>query len=329
MDEVDGGGPTWSTSTIASRTSGQNQKGKGGAAHLNEGSRAGTKEEVSKLMRTQDVVLGSRNPGLRAFRIGGYGSRSSHGTSEDGQDVEKDQRDSAEASASGGSSTPFPAGRSLFDDVSGLVSRIRHLELHTGVDEYKTKKEEKGENTKKDEKHEKSLGKKVEASGSQEKAPSARGADHLQGQRSELGEKGDERWIEEPWTLMQFQDRPSASKKDEWCQEWQKHGWLIRAHKKGRKRLFHPLHSSLPIDIGALQGDRITIMVGDQDGVRSMQKDQWSGARSGSEKQQWRGWTFFRLKREGALTGSQPSQLQHAEGAHSQESDGSYEFIKD
>ena len=99
---------------------GQYQEGKGGAAHLKEQSRAGTTEEVSKSMRTQDVVSVGRSPGLRAYRVVGSGSRSSHGTSEDGQDVEKDQPKAAGAAASDGSSTPFPVGRSLFSDVSSF-----------------------------------------------------------------------------------------------------------------------------------------------------------------------------------------------------------------
>ena len=60
---------------------GQKILGKGGAAHLKEESRAGTTEEVSKSMRIQEVEFVGRSPGLRAYRVPGAGSRSSHGSS--------------------------------------------------------------------------------------------------------------------------------------------------------------------------------------------------------------------------------------------------------
>ena len=103
---------------------GQTMLGKGGAAHLKEESRAGTTEEVSKSMRIQELETVGRSPGLRAYRVSGAGSRSSHGSSS-----------SAGPSTSADPSTeerrglrvppglsPFPEG-ALFDDASGLLEQ--------------------------------------------------------------------------------------------------------------------------------------------------------------------------------------------------------------
>ena len=83
---------------------GQNKEGKGGAAHLKEEGRAGTTKEVSKVMKDEDVAGLGRSPGLRAIRRRGS---EGHGKSSEKQDVDQG---------------PFPVGRRLFDDQSGLMT---------------------------------------------------------------------------------------------------------------------------------------------------------------------------------------------------------------
>ena len=61
------------------------------------------------MMRTQEVESAGRAPGLRAYRVCGDGSRSSHG---DAAEQEVDQN-------------PFPARRSFFDDPTSLVGSFR------------------------------------------------------------------------------------------------------------------------------------------------------------------------------------------------------------
>ena len=98
---------------------GQNKEGKGGAAHLKEEGRAGTTKEVSKEMKEEDVVGLGRSPGLRAMRLRGTGSQSSHGGPSEEQGTSKEQEVDK---------GPFPAGKKLFEDDSGLVKEVKKLE---------------------------------------------------------------------------------------------------------------------------------------------------------------------------------------------------------
>ena len=101
---------------------GQKILGKGGAAHLKEESRAGTTEEVSKSMRIQEVEFVGRSPGLRAYRVPGAGSRSSHGSSSSaGPSMEESRRLRVPQGVS-----PFPEG-ALFDDASGLLEQDQRV----------------------------------------------------------------------------------------------------------------------------------------------------------------------------------------------------------
>ena len=103
---------------------GQIMLGKGGAAHLKEESRAGTTEEVSKSMRIQELETVGRSPGLRAYRVSGAGSRSSHGSSSSAgpstsADPSIEERRGLRVPPG---LSPFPEG-ALFDDASGLLEQ--------------------------------------------------------------------------------------------------------------------------------------------------------------------------------------------------------------
>ena len=103
---------------------GQTMLGKGGAAHLKEESRAGTTEEVSKSMRIQELETVGRSPGLRAYRVTGAGSRSSHGSSSSAgpsTSADPSTEERRGLSVPPGLS-PFPEG-ALFDDASGLLEQ--------------------------------------------------------------------------------------------------------------------------------------------------------------------------------------------------------------
>ena len=219
-----------------------------------------------------------------------------------------DDRQEANGAARDGEETgqsPFLAGRSRFDDVPSLTQRMRQLELHAGLDYYG-----------RDGAHlqEKDV---TDSEKYQEE-------DHGRKEKSDQKLKKNEE-LEEPWMLPQFQGRPRRATKDEWIRNYEERGWLIREHRKDRKRLFHPVHSSLPVPVDYLKTDRVTLMVGPKNGLKRVQKDVWSTARRGNETEPWRGWTFFRVKQDGDQPAS--SSQRTVDRAHLEESDGSYEVI--
>ena len=71
-------------------------------------------------------------------------------------------------------------------------------------------------------------------------------------------------------------------------------GWLVRHHAGQREQLFHPLHSSTPIDVLELDGQRVTLMI-HQDGSREIYEDDWISTRR-YRYEGWRGYTFLRLR---------------------------------
>ena len=74
------------------------------------------------------------------------------------------------------------------------------------------------------------------------------------------------------------------------------HGWLIRSHKEQRKRPFHPLHKGAPIQGENLELDRVTVGFNQSTGDRFVLEDRWTAAVKDPQKDQWNGWTFFRVK---------------------------------
>ena len=308
---------------------GLNKEGKGGAAHLKEVSRAGTTKEVGKTMKDEDVVGLGRAPGLRAMRRRGTGSQSSHGGADDGG---KD-----------GDKSPFPAGKKLFDDDSGLVKEVKKLEKRLERLEVKdgTSATQSGsEDPPGDQPH-----KRVVTDGMQRalvpatrpyitedgyvEQPSGSGGGstrqhdgHHQGVPVMSGPPGatwtssttrtEEKEVTDPWELMQYHFCPTGP--DRWDERMLGSGWLIRVHAKGRKRLFHPLHGSLPVRHQDLQGRRITKrFIRNEAQEVVVVSDDWRDDRRTPDNQLWSGFTFLQLKT--------------AEDQNDPSDDGSYERV--
>ena len=88
---------------------------------------------------------------------------------------------------------------------------------------------------------------------------------------------------------------------DKWFQT--REGLLVRTHNKPRRRSFHPLHRSVPIDVADLREERHTVIF-PQDNQsqfvdprpRFIESDSWSGNTTWSKDFRWRGYTVFILK---------------------------------
>ena len=120
---------------------------------------------------------------------------------------------------------------------------------------------------------------------------------------------------ETPWNLRRFQKEPTGGN-DQWDESLlREEGWLVRCHKKHRVRPFHPLHGSTPEEGRDLQPDRTTVIF--QGGQRvGIVHDQWQDPRASRLQDytsQWKGFTFFRVKKKREARG--------------EESDGSYEKV--
>ena len=114
-----------------------------------------------------------------------------------------------------------------------------------------------------------------------------------EGQRGEVRQGEEERdW--QPWILEKYQHPPTQGSTDAWEVGLMKEGWLVRHHKKSRKRLFIPLHQSLPIDPTCLSTERITVRVMST-GARIVTLDDWQMSKRTSDDREWRGYTFFKL----------------------------------
>lgn len=97
-----------------------------------------------------------------------------------------------------------------------------------------------------------------------------------------------------------------------WDMSLANEGWLIRIHATGRKRRFHPLHSSMPLSVQELDGCRVTKRFLIAEGRPSdVTQDQWVQENMTEDNTQWSGYTFLKLK--------------ETEG--SDDDDGSYEKI--
>ena len=97
----------------------------------------------------------------------------------------------------------------------------------------------------------------------------------------------------QPWVLNITTGFP-CGKKDMWDTTLLHRRWLVRHHAGQRKQLFHPLHSSTPIDVSELDGQRVTLMM-HQDGSREIDEDDWISTRR-YRYDGWRGYTFLRLR---------------------------------
>ena len=88
---------------------------------------------------------------------------------------------------------------------------------------------------------------------------------------------------------------------DKWIQT--REGLLIRTHNKARRRSFHPLHRSLPVEVQDLRPERHTVIF-PQDPTsqfvdprpRFVEDDEWNGTNMWSKDFRWRGYTVFVLK---------------------------------
>ena len=356
---------------------GQKILGKGGAAHLKEGSRAGTTDEVIKLMRTQEIASVGSSPGLRAYRVPGAGSRLGHGSSSSASHSAGERSGDGARRHSG--LNPFPEG-ALFDDASGLLEqgqrvprqqraltederhqlnremreRIQSLEervdrLTLEGESIRKNPEEtvvKDETKKAERKYEGMQRALVPAEkpyknkdGTVEQPPwkgstaaslregsmaasSGDGGSVLQQgigwwpqiptavvggpPCSQWSEKVESEKPKAPWSRDKFQFRPTGAER--WDMSLLEEGWIVRVHSKSRKRRYHPLHSSVPVDVRELQGLRVTkrFLV---DGRMIITQDHWTGENRTDDNMGWSGYTFLKLS-------SAPS-----------DDDGSYEMI--
>ena len=124
-----------------------------------------------------------------------------------------------------------------------------------------------------------------------------------------------------PWELSAYQSIRSSSTDALDLDHW-KEGWVCRRHHKERKRPFHPVHRSTPVNTKLLEPSRVTLRFSSTK-EREVIFDEWTAPRmsKGQDDQCWRGYTFFRAKKEEAGTSSQPS------GHDTPPSD--YEFVDD
>ncbi len=101
-----------------------------------------------------------------------------------------------------------------------------------------------------------------------------------------------------PWNLSQFQ-KPKSGSKDWWDMSLQAQGWAIRVHATWRTRPFHPVHKLTPINTSQMTVERTTVRF---DGGERLVIviDDWQdpACARGSATQQWKGFTFFRIKAE-------------------------------
>ena len=88
---------------------------------------------------------------------------------------------------------------------------------------------------------------------------------------------------------------------DKWIQT--REGLLIRTHSKLRRRSFHPLHRSIPLEVSSLRGVRHTVIFPDDHQSlfvdprpRFIESDSWSESTTWSKDFRWRGYTVFILK---------------------------------
>ena len=101
------------------------------------------------------------------------------------------------------------------------------------------------------------------------------------------------------WEDAKFDLKPVGP--DKWIQT--REGPLIRTHNKQRRRSFHPLHRSVPVDVANLRAERHTVIFPDDNQSRFVdprprfiESDSWSENTTWSKDFRWRGYTVFILK---------------------------------
>ena len=120
--------------------------------------------------------------------------------------------------------------------------------------------------------------------------------DGVQGRDADGGrhQQEEEDTQRDPWILEQYLHPPPQGSTDKWEVGLLQQGWLVRHHKKSRKRLFVPVHQSIPIDPTTLGTERITVRVFST-GARVVTLDDWRTSTRTSDNREWRGYTFFKL----------------------------------
>ena len=101
------------------------------------------------------------------------------------------------------------------------------------------------------------------------------------------------------WDNERFMSMPMGQ--DKWLQTQE--GLLIRTHCKARRRSFHPLHRSVPVEVSTLRPVRYTVVFPDDNQShftdprpRLVERDDWSGSAQWTKDYRWKGYTIFVLR---------------------------------
>ena len=104
-----------------------------------------------------------------------------------------------------------------------------------------------------------------------------------------------------PWEADRFFVPPRGDDKWQFTSDAK---WVFKCHSKSRKRPFHPLHRTFPLqDVACLTGERVTIMFPDfksSSQERLIFCDQFTDTSSPFPKDKpecsWKGFTFFKIQ---------------------------------
>ena len=83
------------------------------------------------------------------------------------------------------------------------------------------------------------------------------------------------------WTWSQF-SKPPSNGKDEWIVQYMHLGYLIRRHGKVRKKAFHPIHRSCPVDGSLLDTERVALIFPLHETSRRVSQDAWTDTKGWS-----------------------------------------------
>lgn len=97
------------------------------------------------------------------------------------------------------------------------------------------------------------------------------------------------------WTWSQF-SKPPSNGKDEWIVQYMQLGYLIRRRGKVRKKAFHPIHRSCPVDGSLLDTERVALIFPLHETSRRVSQDAWTDTKGWSVEDGWRGYTFIKLR---------------------------------
>ena len=132
-------------------------------------------------------------------------------------------------------------------------------------------------------------------SGAAERAAAAGYPSHRPGVHPELDRVVPEVDVnEEPWHDARFQS-PGRGQ-DRWSMELWNQGWVLRLHPKGRKQLFVPVHSTMPVSGQQLTGERVTLLKFADTGNQEVTCDRWDEPRPRRFEGTWTGITFLKRK---------------------------------